>query len=215
MMLFQFLVIGLFIIFSVISIVNGEGTGTFFTATPFFNGDVPFSLVFAGAAIACYSFLGFDAVSTLSEETIDAEKTIPRAIFLVALIGGIIFVSCSYFIYLVFPDYSKFLNSDAAGVEIARFVGGNIFSAIFLAGIITAQFASGLSAQASASRMLYALLPLIGACLDIWLLSNLDIHALVLGGIWAVCGLIYLLFLTKAFSKEPPELSFSEAEKGA
>ena len=36
---------------------------------PFFDSDTNLGLVFAGAAILALSFLGFDAVSTLSEET--------------------------------------------------------------------------------------------------------------------------------------------------
>lgn len=295
MMVFQFLVIGLFIILSIVSLSKGNGMGTFFTATPFFNGDMSLSLVLAGASVACYSFLGFDAVTTLSEETINPEKTLPRAIFLIALIGGAIFVLASYFVHLVFPDYTQFANSDSAGLEIARFVGGNLFSAIFLAGMITAQFASGLSAQASAARLLFAmgrdnvlpkklfgalhpkfrtpiinisaigiiglialamdvststsfinfgafitftfvnlsvighyfvknkrrngkgtilylLLPLIGTGLNIWLFTNLDVHALTLGSIWAAIGFVYLLILTRGFKKEPPEMKFEDAE---
>lgn len=295
MMVFQFLVIGLFVILSIVSLVNGDGMGTLFSATPFFNGDMSLPLIFAGASVACYSFLGFDAVTTLSEETINPEKTLPKAIFLIALIGGGIFIITSYFVHLVFPDHTQFVDPDSAGLEIARFVGGNLFSAIFLAGMITAQFASGITAQASASRLLFAmgrdnvlpkkifgalhpkfrtpiinvgvvaviallalamdvststsfinfgafitftfvnlsvighyfvrerqrsgknlilylLLPLIGTGLNIWLFTNLDIHALTLGSIWAVIGFIYLLILTKGFKKEPPEMDFDEAE---
>lgn len=296
MMVFQFLVIFLFILFSVSSLLNGKGMGTLFSASPFFNGEVPLSLILGGSAIACYSFLGFDAVSTLSEETIEPEKTIPRAILLVALIGGAIFIFSSYFIYLVFPDYTKFTDINSAGFEVARFVGGNLFSALFLAGIITAQFASGLTAQASAARLLFAMgrdavlpknlfgaihpryqtpvinlaiiaiigllalvmdvststsfinfgafvtftfvnlsviglyfvklrkrsgsglvlylvLPLLGALLDLWLLTNLDVHALTLGGIWGGIGFIYLLILTKGFRKQPPEIAFEEVDQ--
>ncbi|TCP29626.1 amino acid/polyamine/organocation transporter (APC superfamily) [Scopulibacillus darangshiensis] len=157
MMLFQFLVIFLFIILSIICLMNGKGTGTFLSSAGFFNSHASFSLALTGASIACYSFLGFDAVTTLSEETINPKKTIPRAIFFVALIGGGVFVITSYFIYLVYPDFHHFKNIDSAGFEIAKFIGGNLFSAIFLAGMITAQFASGLSAQASASRLLFAM----------------------------------------------------------
>lgn len=61
-----------------------------------------------GATILCFSFLGFDGISSLSEETKDAEKVIPKAIFLTALIGGIIFIVVSYFVQLYFPDISRF-----------------------------------------------------------------------------------------------------------
>ena len=42
----------------------------------------------AGAAVLCLSFLGFDAVSTLAEETPDPRRDIPRAILWVTLLGG-------------------------------------------------------------------------------------------------------------------------------
>ncbi|MED1204414.1 APC family permease [Heyndrickxia acidicola] len=157
MMLFQLLVIVLFIGLSIISLIHGRGMGTLFSMTPFFNGTGSFSLVLAGASVACYSFLGFDAVSTMSEETINPRKNIPRAIFLVALFGGAVFIVCTYFVQLVYPDYKNFHDINSAGLEIAAVVGGNLFSAIFLAGMITAQFASGISAQASASRLIFAM----------------------------------------------------------
>ncbi|MGO8658743.1 Putrescine importer PuuP, partial [Rhizobium ruizarguesonis] len=69
-----------------------NGPGGLVSVTPFFKADVPFSASIAGAAIAAYSFLGFDAVSTLTEETRDAKRTMPKAILITALAGGLIFV---------------------------------------------------------------------------------------------------------------------------
>jgi amino acid transporter len=113
-------------------------------------------LIMSGAAIACYSFLGFDAVSTLTEETRDPRRTIPRAIMLITLIGGLIFVGVSYFVQIAHPSF-QFDNVDSAAYEIARNIGGDLFVSIFLIGLIVGQFASGLSAQASGSRLLYAM----------------------------------------------------------
>lgn len=158
MMAFQFLVIAFFIALSIKSLLGGTGTGALWSAT-LLTGDGQSSLwaVFAGASIACYSYLGFDAITTLSEETVSPEKTIPRAILLTTLIGGLIFIVAAYFSQLVHPDYLDFENVSSAGLEIAKEIGGNVFSAFFLAGLIIAQFASGLSAQASASRLMYAM----------------------------------------------------------
>ncbi|MFF2856113.1 APC family permease [Peribacillus sp. NPDC058002] len=296
MMAFQLLVLVLFLVLCSVNIIQGTGVGTLFSMEPFMSGDASFSLLLAGASVACYSFLGFDAVSTLSEETINPKKTIPKAILLITFIGGGIFILSSYFLYLVFPHYTEFQNIDSAAFEIARLIGGNLFSALFLAGLIIAQFASGLTAQTSAARLmlamgrdsvlpkklfgyihpasrtpvfnlffigciallaltfdittstsfinfgafatfifvnlsvithyyvkgkkrggkhfvLYLLLPAIGASLDIWLFLNLDKNALILGSLWAAIGFIYLLFLTKFFKKQPPEINFEEAEE--
>jgi putrescine importer len=157
LMMFQFLVIAIFVALSIRDLLHGMGSGTLVSARPFVDHRVPFSLVMAGAAIACYSFLGFDAVTTMTEETIEPERTVPRAIMLVTLIGGIIFVVATYFTQLVYPDYTKFANADAGSIEIARQIGGNLFTAVFTAGLIVAQFSSGISAQASAARLLYAM----------------------------------------------------------
>jgi amino acid transporter len=296
MMIFQFLVIAFFIILSIKSILGGMGSATLVSIHPFINSHVSFSFVLAGASIACYSFLGFDAISTFTEEAIQPEKNIPRAIILTTVIGGIIFIVSAYFTQLVHPNFNNFKSIDSAGFEIAKEIGGNLFSSIFLAGIIIAQFASGISAQASASRLLYAmgrdsvlskklfgylhpkfktpvfniilvaiigllalrldvttstsfinfgafiaftlvnasviahfylrgkrrsgienlkylLFPLIGVGFDLWLLVNLDKNALILGGTWAVCGFVYLLILTKAFRKQPPEMQFESIEE--
>ncbi|VEF46313.1 amino acid permease [Bacillus freudenreichii] len=154
---FQIIVITFFLILSVKTILSGEGTGTLFSTLPFFNPEGSTSLVFAGAAILCLSFLGFDAVTTLSEETVDAKRNIPKAIFLVTIIGGILFIVVSYIGQMVYPDYMSFKDPDSAPLQIAVFIGGNLFKAMFLAGYVLGCFASATSSHASVSRLLFAM----------------------------------------------------------
>ncbi|MNF30003.1 Putrescine importer PuuP [compost metagenome] len=155
LMLVQFLVLIAFVALCV-HYVGGDGSTPLWSIKPFFNGDMQMPLIMSGAAIACYSFLGFDAVSTLTEETRDPRRTIPRAIMLITLIGGLIFVGVSYFVQIAHPSF-QFDSVDSAAYEIARNIGGDLFVSIFLIGLIVGQFASGLSAQASGSRLLYAM----------------------------------------------------------
>lgn len=293
---YQFLVILFFCLFAVKGVISGMGTGTLVSTLPFLNPEVSFSFVLAGASILCLSFLGFDSVTTLSEETIHSEKTIPRAIFLIACIGGALFIGISYIAHMAYPDFTSFKNTDSAAFEVAVFVGGKLFSSFFLAGMVTACLGSGLSSHASVSRLLYAmgrdsviskkvfgyihprfktptrnillvsvfslsalvidlvtaasfinfgalvaftfvnlsvvfhyfikkrqrsvkgtflylLLPLVGACFTVWLWTGLDKHSMILGGVWALFGFMYLAFLTKFFSQRPPELHFDEVEE--
>jgi putrescine importer len=156
LMTFQILVLAFFVLLAVRSLVAGSGVGSLFAVTPFLNGNSTVSGIAAGAAIAAYSFLGFDAVTTLTEETRDPRRTIPRAILLVALIGGGIFVLVAYVTQLVHPG-GVFEDSASAAFDIAGAIGGSLFGAVFLAGLVVAQFASGLAAQASASRLLFAM----------------------------------------------------------
>ena len=154
LMMFQFLVIGIFIVLSAKTIMSG--TGSLISITPLFNGEFSIPLIFSGAAIAAYSFLGFDSMSTLSEETIQPEKTIPRATFLAVLICGGIFIVVSYLAQLVHPSF-QFKDVNSGGFEVIRMVGGDLFVSIFIAGLIVSSFASAVAAQASAARLLFVM----------------------------------------------------------
>ncbi|MFJ5861810.1 hypothetical protein ACIQCM_10340 [Pseudarthrobacter sp. NPDC092439] len=77
-------------------------------------------------------------------EAINPRRTAPRAIMLVALIGGGTFVAVSYVTQLVHPG-GVFEDSASAASSIALQIGGQLFGAVFLAGLVVAQFASGLA----------------------------------------------------------------------
>jgi len=156
LMAFQILVIVLFVALSLAHVFRTDGAAALVSNQPFFSDTTNLAGISAGAAIAAYSFLGFDAVTTLTEETIDPRRTIPRAIMLTALIGGGIFVVVAYTTQLVHPG-GVFQDSASAAFDIALVIGGNLFGSIFLAGLVMAQYASGLAAQAGVSRLLFAM----------------------------------------------------------
>jgi putrescine importer len=153
----QVVVMTVFTILDIQGLMGGEGYGAVFTLGPFFKEGMDWGIVVAGATILCFSFLGFDAVTTLSEEAHQPTKTIPRAIMLVALIGGVMFIAVSYFTQAFFPDISRFNDYEAASPEIALMVGGKIFQLFFLAGTFTGTLASGITSHASVSRLLYVM----------------------------------------------------------
>lgn len=157
LMTFQVLVIIAFVALSLRHVFAvGGGAGAWLSAEPFVNPATTLGAIAGGAGIAAYSFLGFDAVTTLTEETIEPRRTMPKAIMLVALLGGVIFAVVTYATQLVHPGF-QFADADSAAFEIARTIGADLFAAIFLAGFVVTQFASGIAAQASVSRLLYAM----------------------------------------------------------
>jgi putrescine importer len=109
----------------------------------------------AGSAYT-YVRKAIDSRGTLTEETSEPRRTIPRAILLTALIGGVLFVILSYATQLAHPG-AVFHDESSAAFEIAGDIGGDLFAAIFLAGLMVAQFASGIAAQAGASRLMFAM----------------------------------------------------------
>ena len=124
---------------------------------PFINSDFEFTAVAAGAAILCLSFLGFDAVSTLSEETKDPRKTIPRAIVICTLGAGCMFVLISWIGHLVFPDWSSFTDIDTAGMDVAGEAGGVFMVSFFTAAYVSGALASAVASQVSVSRILFSM----------------------------------------------------------
>lgn len=83
---FQVIVALTFTGFMITGLANGLGSGELVSAAPFYQPDMEPSLIVSGATILCFSFLGFDAISTMSEETIHPKRNIPLAIFLTVAI---------------------------------------------------------------------------------------------------------------------------------
>jgi putrescine importer len=124
---------------------------------PLIPGDGGVAPIFAGAAILALAFLGFDAVSTMSEEARHPKRDIPRAIMLTTILGGMAFFLVAWAGALVFPDWTLIQDLDAAGVELNERVGGPILQALFVAIYIVGATLSGTAAQISVARILYAM----------------------------------------------------------
>jgi len=115
-----------------------------------------FSHLMTGAAVLCLSFLGFDAVSTLAEETRDPQRDVPRAILLTTLGAGLLFTVLAYISQLVLPG-SHFANVDAAANEVMFKAGGQFLANFFTAAFVAGSLGSALASQAAVSRILYTM----------------------------------------------------------
>nr|WP_314263840.1 APC family permease [uncultured Moellerella sp.] len=138
-------------------ISGGEGTGEVWSFKPFTDDNMELVPLIAGATILCFSFLGFDGISSLSEETPNAGKVIPRAIFLTALIGGLIFIVVSFFLQQFFPDVSRFENINETQPDIMKYVAGTFFQSIILVFSCVTVLASGIASHAGSSRLMYVM----------------------------------------------------------
>lgn len=258
-----------------------------------FTGSGDLGSLFTGAAILCLSFLGFDAVSTLSEEARNPQRDVPRAVLAVTFVGGLTFITLSFVAYLVIPDWRSFADIDTASAEVMQSAGGQFLSIFFAACTAAGAIGSAMASQASVSRILYTmgrdgvlprrvfgilnrrfgtpvratlvvalvslsalvlpldlvvsvisfgalvaftmvnlsvvkahlvddrrrslgavlrygLLPFIGFALTIWLWTSLPTHALIVGIVWVGMGVVYLVFLTHGFRRQPPVLDMKE-----
>ncbi|MDO4223499.1 MAG: APC family permease [Acinetobacter sp.] len=126
---------------------------------PFWNDSTQMGALIAGATLLCFSFTGFDALSSLAEETKDAEKVLPRAIVGTSLIAGIIFIISTYFLQIYFPSNPEnyFKLVDETQPEILQYVLGEALKTIVLYFAIVTVMASGISAHAGVSRLMYVM----------------------------------------------------------
>ncbi|WP_219837441.1 APC family permease [Paenibacillus sp. R14(2021)] len=124
---------------------------------PFMQTDIPLPAILSGVSVICFSFLGFDSITTMAEETKDAKRNIPRAIGFIIIIASILYVTPSYLTQLAFPKAISFMDVDAAGLEIVKMVGGAALGSIFIIVLLFAIFTQGISSVASASRLMYVM----------------------------------------------------------
>lgn len=139
-----------------IAAANGQNVDPM---SPFTTGDGTvdgFLPLFQGAAILCLSFLGFDSVSTLAEEAKDSRRTIPRAIMIVTLTAGLLFILLTYLAQIAYPS-NDFTSADTASIEVVASLGQQWLSVLFIAGFVAGSLGSALTSQASVSRILFAM----------------------------------------------------------
>ena len=114
------------------------------------------SVVSGGAALAVLTYIGFDGISTLSEEVHNPRRNILLATVLVCLITGVLASVQVYAAQLIWPE-TKFPDTDTAFCYVAGKAGGPwLFHTVNLA-LLVATIGSGAGAHLGAGRLLYGM----------------------------------------------------------
>ena len=128
----------------------------FFTR-PFYDPKTfTFSDLFGTTSLAVLTYIGFDGISTLSEEAENPRRNIMLATVLTCLAVGILSASEVYVAQLVWPASEPFPNQDTAYVYAAARTWAPLFT-ILGATLLVANFGSGMGAQIGAARLLYGM----------------------------------------------------------
>ena len=131
---------------------------TSFYALPFYDRSTfSTSALFRGTSIAVLTYIGFDGISTLTDEAKSPERSIPRAIVSTCLITGILASIEVYLAQLVWPRGLAFPDIDTAYVHISGRAGGPILFAIVNGALLLATIGSGMASQLGAARLLLAM----------------------------------------------------------
>jgi putrescine importer len=113
--------------------------------------------VLGGTSLAVLTYIGFDGISTLSEEAENPKRNILLATVLVCLITGVLASVEVYAAQLVWPGAQPFPDVDTAFVHVAgRAAGPWLFSLINVT-LLVATVGSGMGSQLGAARLLYGM----------------------------------------------------------
>ena len=151
-------VVGAFVILAMRYLLHQGGATGLFSLRPFYD-PATFHLraVMTATSLAALTYIGFDGVTTLAEETRNPRRTIPLATVLVCLITGILSAVEVYLGQRVWPDYRTFPNLETAFLDVALRAGGVLLFQGMAAVLIVACFGSGLTGLAAAARLLYGM----------------------------------------------------------
>jgi amino acid transporter len=130
----------------------------FFTHPFYEPGSFHASDIFAGTSVAVLTYIGFDAVSTLSEEVENPRRNIMLATVLVCLITGVLSGLEVYAAQLIWGS-KPFASDDvvSAFAMVSRQAGGAILFQIMNFTLLIANMGSGMGSQLAAGRLLYGM----------------------------------------------------------
>ena len=151
-------VIAAFLILAVHYLVHVGGVKALFSIHPFYDpGTTDFSSIATATSLAALTYIGFDGVTTLSEEVHDPKRNILRATVLVCFLTGVFSGIQVYLAQLVWPDFTTFPNLETAFMDVSKRVGGvALFNGMAFI-LIVASVGSGLSGEAGAARLLFGM----------------------------------------------------------
>ena len=128
----------------------------FFTR-PFYDPQTfTYGNLFGCTSIAVLTYIGFDGISTLSEEAENPRRNILLATVLTCLVIGILSAAEVYVAQLVWPASQPFSNPDTAYVFAAARTWAPLFGIVGFT-LLVANFGSGFGSQIGAARLLYGM----------------------------------------------------------
>jgi amino acid transporter len=129
----------------------------FFTR-PFYDPkNFEWKAVLGGTSLAVLTYIGFDGISTLSEEAKNPTRDILIATVLVCLVTGVLAALEVYAAQLVWPPLKPFPNVETAYVHVAGLAGGAWLLQLVNGTLLVATVGSGMGSQLGAARLLYAM----------------------------------------------------------
>ena len=152
------LVLVVFFITATGYLTRALGWSALFSSQPFYDPQTfSWPLISTGTSIAVLTYMGFDSISTLSEDVENPRRNVLLATVLLCVITGLLGTLEVYYGQLIWPDFRSFPDQDTAFVSAAGRAGGPWMFQLMNATLLVATMGSSLGAQLGAGRLLYAM----------------------------------------------------------
>lgn len=125
---------------------------------PFYDpANFSWGAISTGTSVAVLTYIGFDGISTLSEEVRNPRRNILLATVLTCLITGVLATLEVYAAQLVWPDFQSYPDVDTAIAFVSGRAGGALLFQVVNATLLVATIGSGMGSQLAAARLLYGM----------------------------------------------------------
>jgi amino acid transporter len=156
MLLIEIVSLAIFLVMGLVALYSGQGAGSL-TLAPIYNpAEFSMATVAGATSIAVLSFLGFDGISTLAEESRGGGEAVARATVASLLAVAALFILQTW-IAADLAQGTRFSSPETAFYEVAERAGGPGLRTLAVVVNAFANIANALAAQAAVSRILYAM----------------------------------------------------------
>ncbi|HET9179221.1 MAG TPA: APC family permease [Terriglobia bacterium] len=151
-------VIAVFLVLAVWYLYSGGGWGGLFSTQPFYNPQT-FNghQIWMATSFAALTYIGFDGITTLSEDVENPKRNVLLATVLVCLFTGIFAGIEVYLGQRIWPNWHTFPNLETAFMDVCQRVGGMPLFQAMGAILVLAALGSGLTGGLGAARLLFGM----------------------------------------------------------
>lgn len=152
--------LGLAVLVFVLWVAKGSPDGhgfDFLGSTETLPGQPLWYAIVLAALIGVYTLVGFEAAADMGEETVNAPRTIPRAIILSVVISSVLGMLTLIGFTLAIPDLASIQASPVPLAEIAFYWLGETMTGVLLLVVVFSMFALTVVAAAASARLIFAM----------------------------------------------------------
>jgi putrescine importer len=158
LLLFMFIVIGIFIVLAVRFLFGGQGWSGLFSTRPFYDpATFDAHRILSAMSFAALTYIGFDGVTTLTEDVENPKRNVLLATVIVCLFTGIFGGLEVYLGQRVWPDAQSFTSLETAFMDVCGRVGGPFLFNAMGSVLVVAAFGSGLGGGLGAAKLLFGM----------------------------------------------------------